>query len=334
MEGDPLSSYPSNPAAWVGLGFVATIENAPADVLETLRPIAAVAAQIVWGLSEQKPELMSSYLKSLDEQSLEPVGWGWCNATSEHDAAVEGRLHAELTIDYGLGYYIANMEEPYDAHGDQGSPRYHMPDAYLDAFRELAPLVELAVTTTPRWASNHAALRDAGAVLMPQAFPLENGHTVEQVVSFAHEWGWTAEHVRPLVQTYRTNGVRPDAATYNREAEAAGVGVVPYTLEQALDDDGRAMIAELEPSILRQPAPASTPEVPTMELIGTQHGVTAAVNRLRGLDPSGTKPNRNPDDLSTWGAWDKLERTLSILVADHDTQASSRLERGRRATTA
>ena len=53
-------------------------------------------------------------------------------------------------------------------------------------------------------------------------------------------------------------------------------------------------------------------------LIGPNHGISAAIARLRKLDPGGTRPNRDPDDLSTWGAWDKLERTLLILAEDHD----------------
>lgn len=64
------------------------------------------------------------------------------------------------------------------------------------------------------------------------------------------------------------------------------------------------------------------------EPIGSQHGITASCNRLRDLDPAGTickKRNGKwtpitglPMDLSVWGAWDKLERSLTILVRDHD----------------
>ena len=63
--------------------------------------------------------------------------------------------------------------------------------------------------------------------------------------------------------------------------------------------------------------------------IGYQSGVRAAVNRLRDLDPKGTAAKKGadgkwlplntlPPDMSKWGAWDKLERTLGILVGDHD----------------
>ena len=64
--------------------------------------------------------------------------------------------------------------------------------------------------------------------------------------------------------------------------------------------------------------------------IGHQHGATAAANRLRDLDPKGTKLQKEgskwpsidtlPDDLSQWGAWDKIERAWTILIYDHDAE--------------
>jgi hypothetical protein len=55
-----------------------------------------------------------------------------------------------------------------------------------------------------------------------------------------------------------------------------------------------------------------------MTQIGGQDGIHASIERLRALDPGGTKPNRDPGNLATWGAYDKLERTLQILRNDHD----------------
>jgi len=63
--------------------------------------------------------------------------------------------------------------------------------------------------------------------------------------------------------------------------------------------------------------------------IGNQDGIKASVNRLRDLDPAGTKLKKSggswPDistlpqnQLDSWGAWDKLQRTLQILKNDHD----------------
>jgi len=65
-----------------------------------------------------------------------------------------------------------------------------------------------------------------------------------------------------------------------------------------------------------------------MATIGSQDGIKAATNRLRDLDPKGTKLKKGPSgwpdisslpsDVSTWGAYDKLQRTLQILADDHD----------------
>jgi len=66
-----------------------------------------------------------------------------------------------------------------------------------------------------------------------------------------------------------------------------------------------------------------------MSQIGSQDGITAAMNRLRDMDPSGTLLKKSggkwpdistlPSDLDSWKAYDKLQRTLSILKADHDS---------------
>jgi hypothetical protein len=64
-------------------------------------------------------------------------------------------------------------------------------------------------------------------------------------------------------------------------------------------------------------------------MIGSNHGVTAAMNRLRDLDPKGTLLQKQGDKwpplsnlenipVSEWKAYDKLERSLTILVTDHD----------------
>lgn len=63
--------------------------------------------------------------------------------------------------------------------------------------------------------------------------------------------------------------------------------------------------------------------------IGYQDGITAAMNRLRDLDPGGTLLKKNAQGkwpgietlqvpVSDWRAYDKLERTLTILKDDHD----------------
>ena len=65
-----------------------------------------------------------------------------------------------------------------------------------------------------------------------------------------------------------------------------------------------------------------------MSEIGNQDGITAACNRFRDMDPGGTLLKKAggkwpdistlPTDVSTWKAYDKLQRTLQILKSDHD----------------
>ena len=66
-----------------------------------------------------------------------------------------------------------------------------------------------------------------------------------------------------------------------------------------------------------------------MPIIGYNDGIAAAVNRLRDMDPKGTIMVKGtdgkwpplsslPPDVSTWKAYDKLQRTLQILKDDHD----------------
>jgi hypothetical protein len=234
-------------------------------VIADMGPIQVVAPQIAFGLGtpENDPGLDAAVgcIGRCLEVGLDAAGWAWC--CEPYNAEAEAEHHAAICLDLGLDLFIANMEEPYDAHGDSTNPKMWAPDEYADAFRALAPDVELGVTTTPRWASSGNQLRAAGATIMPQCFTGEvPDATIPNAVEHARSWGWPIDRIRPLVQTYKTNGVRPDAGVYNRDAEAKQVGVVPYTLEQAFDDEGVAMIQTLTPSILRPPAAGSPPETP------------------------------------------------------------------------
>jgi hypothetical protein len=252
-----------DPDRWVGLGFVATAANAAPDVIAGWGCIYTVAPQICFGLGypENDPALSDAKacMNRCRELGMEVAGWAWC--ANPAIATDEADYHASVCLELGLDAFIANMEAPYDAHGDQTNPVMWAPDAYADGFRDTAPDVELAVTTTPRWGSSGNGLRAAGAVIMPQAFMGEvPDATIPNAVSHAEAWGWTIDRIRPLVQVYPTNGVRPDPNVYNADANACQVGVVPYTLEQAFD--APSVIATLAPAILRPPTSAPKPPDP------------------------------------------------------------------------
>jgi hypothetical protein len=127
-----------------------------------------------------------------------------------------------------------------------------------------------------------------------------------------------AADVVPQWHAYGVKCVFPTFATYGGMRPADYQLVAPYSLYTG--DDMGGDYAAWRPTAHGYQGCFDTGDE-DMELIGSQHGIDAAVDRLIKLDPEGSKPNRNPDDLATWGAYDKLRRTLTILAEDHDQQA-------------
>lgn len=310
-------------APWQSAAFV----HVPGDTPLGLVPpwIKGLVVQVAWGSGPPEQPVNAGWLEEA-RRRFTVYAWAWCNGG---DAQAEAEWHRECA--QGYAGFCANMEEPYDAHGNSADPRYTMPKAYL---KHLNWPGRLAVTTTATFGSDMTAWIQAGALTMPQAFPREVPlATLTLCVEHAQAWGWPLNQIRPLAQAYPTNGARPDPVAMDIEAAALGVGVCPYTIEQAMDTSGQQWLTIMRPSIERPQSTAVPPpggstgptgppptQPPTSGLIGSQHGVTASANRLRALDPAGTNPQRDPANLSTYGAWDKWERTMSMLVKDHDAR--------------
>lgn len=142
---------------------------------------------------------------------------------------------------------------------------------------------------------------------------------------------WHAYGVRCVVLTFGSyHGSTP--AIYDR---LSPYGV--YTADDCAGDYGAwSAKGAIDPC---QTSPVPVPPDPGgPTVIGSQDGVTASCNRWRELDPSGTLLVKAPDSkgkltwpgietlagtpLDKWKAYDKLERALSILCADHDANAS------------
>lgn len=311
---------------WTGCAFVAN----PGDVPLTLVPswITGLAIQVAWGTAEN--EIPDEWLVEAHNH-FQIYGWAWCQGA---DLEYEAEVHAGAADRYGCVGFCANMEEPYDAHGNSSDPKYQYPRRYLDALPWDGPL---ALTTTWSFGSDMTAWQQRGALTMPQAFTAEvPSATLDSAVNFMEAWGWQRPQIRPLIQAYPTNEVRPDASVYAAEAQRLGVGVVPYTVEQAMDDEGRQWLetvraaveypsgAQAPPEPTPEPEPEPEPEPPPVgQLIGSQHGVTAMCENWRSVWPQWTKQNRDPNNLSTWGSIDKLERTLLILAQDHDANLNA-----------
>jgi hypothetical protein len=137
---------------------------------------------------------------------------------------------------------------------------------------------------------------------LPQIFPEAGDVDLDHCLRAWHDVG-----VRCVYFTYASYGGRTPA-DYDLRA--------PYSIYTADDclgayDPWRPTSSDFDGCV------ENGGDVP---IIGTQDGIQAAINRLIELDPGGTKPNRDPNDLATWGAWDKLLRTLQILKDDHDAQ--------------
>jgi hypothetical protein len=242
-----------NPDAWIGCGFTATSENVHIEHILPMGCIRIVCPQIAWGTGYPRVDPDGSHaarvIREAREAGLDVAGWAWCDG---QDVEGEARRHVQAVTDLGLNKFIANCEEPYDAHGDVSSPRFSMCNRYMDVFRSLIPewQCELGLTTTPRWASDGTGARQAGCTMMPQCFSLEvtdGTATIAAAVPFMESWGWPKDRQRPLVQVYPTNGSVPDPQIYNNDSYTYGVGVVPYILEQATP----GAVEALSESVLR-----------------------------------------------------------------------------------
>jgi len=183
--------------------------------------------------------------------------------------------------------------------------------------------------------------RDAALSMQPWPFASVDwrpvGHLPILPQIFGEQWGKDAEDARTewfrqgaqcVVDTFGTYAIDGKASTpamYHR--------LSPYGLYTA-DDCGNNFVP-WEEAGQREPYPPDDVIPPTnggnVQRIGDQDGVTAAMNRVRDLDPAGTLLTKGADgkwpDISTltqplsqWKAYDKLQRTLTILKTDHDAQ--------------
>ena len=235
----------------------------------------------------------------------------------------EAEVHALAAAGYPA--FVANMEEPYDAHGDSSSGKYDAPARYL---AHLDYGGELGLTTTPLFGSDQSAWIGTGAIVMPQAFSLETGVGFTSCVEHCEAWGWPLAQIRPLVQSYPTRGERPDAAALNHEATELGLGGIPYTIEQACDPAGLAWLEELRPTIER-PQPkheAPVTDTPHWSETGYPGGPMVAVKGFpRPMYPpdaaaKGKKPSKDGPDVVAYKrtvsragrwTWQKFDDTFS-----------------------
>jgi hypothetical protein len=141
-----------------------------------------------------------------------------------------------------------------------------------------------------------------------------------------------AKAVADLWHAYGVKCVFPTFGTYSGWQPSLYPLVAPYSLYTGDDcgNDFKKWARTSTGFVGCVDTPIVPPDGGEMQKIGSQHGVTSAMNRLRTLDPQGTLLVADPytgkwppissltQPLDQWKAYDKLERSLSILVSDHD----------------
>jgi hypothetical protein len=176
-----------------------------------------------WGLAEELEANHFSWIafhvtNGFDQIDIDPMwisvfrahgikvgGWGY-----EDSAALIDAVLAHLAIQrYGLDFYIADAEAPYEqakkTHGWANSA------TFTRVFRSLEPTLPAALTTygaaEPGFVLpiDFASWRDAGFDLLPQAYynQFPRQYRPDLVVDHAQRTGWPLDRVHPVIGVYR-----------------------------------------------------------------------------------------------------------------------------------
>lgn len=242
----------------------------------------------------------------------------WLRTADEHNRFDYGRLdRLVFCADDWASPLIVNSEKELDGSGSNLTEEIAETVGGREAAVSVLPIPMDTVHYTPI----------AHLPVLPQIFPPDQGHVVMDVNAVRELWHRYG--VRCVYMTYATyGGMTPEA--YPLQA--------PYSLYTG--DDCGNVFDRWKPTstgwngCVEDVLPPVPPDGGDMEKIGKQHGVTAAVNRLRTLDPEGTLlvadsftgkwpsiDTLSETPIDQWKAYDKLERSLTILVEDHDAAA-------------
>jgi hypothetical protein len=143
----------------------------------------------------------------------------------------------------------------------------------------------------------------ANLPVLPQIFPVES-NAAKFPDDCIDQW-----HIRGV------NCVIPTFGSYGGQKPSDFKLLAPYGVYTA-DDCGGIYEAWSSQGIRNPCARPSKPE-DTVEKIGSQSGVWALAKKWRKEWPDlAGKPD--PNDHTTWGAIDKWERAMLILIRDHD----------------
>lgn len=194
-----------------------------------------VALQVNDGLVAKEVDPM--WVDVFRAHGLAVGGWG-----AEERHPVIDAILADLQIrEYGLDFYIANAERPYESN-QRGGWRSA---SFVTVFRQLEPTLPAALVTLGAAPAPYvipidfASWRDAGFQLLPEAY--YNKYRVyrpDLTVAHALRAGWTADAVHPVIGVWG----RYPAANYVPLLEADGArGFSVYLADQAQPSDFDAL---------------------------------------------------------------------------------------------
>jgi hypothetical protein len=218
----------------------------------------------------------------------------WLRTADSQNRFDPQRLHSLVFIADAWGSpLVVNSESELKGSGSEITQQIADAVRGRDAALSMEPIPFANVDWTPL----------AEVPVLPQIFPPDQGqmYDVAAVKQLWHGYG-----VHCVYMTY---------ATYGDMQPADYVLDAPYSLYTA-DDCGGNFERWRATSYTYQGCVDSGGD---MEQIGEQHGITGFCSWLREQESvPERKPNYDESDIDTWPWVDKLERTLTILVRDHD----------------
>jgi hypothetical protein len=155
-----------------------------------------VALQVNDGLTMQ--DLDPVWIEVMREHGLAVGGWG---AEEQHPLIDAVIAHLQVQR-YGLDFYIANAERPYESN-QRGGWRSRN---FVDVFRYLEPTLPAALVTLGAAPAPYvipidwAAWRNAGFQLLPEAYYNKTRvYRPDLTVAHAIRAGWAPEDVHPVI---------------------------------------------------------------------------------------------------------------------------------------
>lgn len=140
----------------VGLTFWLS-KNNPPQWRQELRPFGFVTVKTMSGTKRSDTSQSGPVIEAARAAGVPVHSWGWANARSVEEAAMEGSLAAQAALELGAPAHWVNAEHQWAGgySGEAGAPDpLAAMAAYVQAFRQDAPGIILVFNGTTSWISS------------------------------------------------------------------------------------------------------------------------------------------------------------------------------------